>query len=284
MTRTLLFLGFGFSARAIARELTPRGWRMIGTTRRAEGCEAIATQGVTPQVWPGGDLGPALGEATHIVSSVPPRDGHDPALEVLRAADLPRLEWLGLLSTTGVYGDHQGEWVDEDTPLAGTEHRHRQRVWQNGEWMRLHEERGLPVHIFRLAGIYGPGRSPFDKLRDGTAHRIVKEGQVFSRIHAEDIAQTVAASMDRPNPGRAYNLADDEPAPPWQVTEHAARLLGIEPPPIVPFDKADLSPMARSFWADNKRVRNDRIKRELGVSLRHPTYREGLDAVLAAGG
>ena len=278
----VVFLGFGFSAQAIAARLAPRGWRIVGTTRTEAGLAGIAP-GVEGLVWSGGDL-EALAQATHVVSSVPPREGRDPALEVLQRAVMPRLRWLGLLSTTGVYGDHGGAWVDEETPLAGTEHRHRQRVWQDGAWRRLREDQGLPVHVFRLAGIYGPGRSAFDKLRDGAAHRIVKAGQVFSRIHVDDIAQAVVASMDRPDPGRAYNLADDEPAPPWEVTEHAARLLGVDPPPVIAFEEADLSPMARSFWADNKRVRNARIKAELGVELIHPDYRAGLAAILAAGG
>jgi len=284
MSNTVLFLGYGFSARAIATMLAQRGWHVFGTSRSAEGCAKISALGHTAVEWPGADILGVAEQASHIISSIPPRDGRDPVLGLLRDRSLPNLQWLGLLSTTGVYGDHQGAWVDEKTPLAAGEHRQKLRVWQNAEWMRLWSESGLPVHIFRLAGIYGVGRSNFDKLRAGTAHRIIKKDQVFSRIHVDDIAQTVVASIDAPNPGAAYNVADDEPAPPWEVTAYAAELLGVAPPPLVPFEEAEMSPMARTFWADNKRVRNDRIKAELGVKLFYPDYRAGLKAVLALGG
>ncbi|MFW5654981.1 MAG: NAD-dependent epimerase/dehydratase family protein, partial [Roseicyclus sp.] len=170
----------------------------------------------------------------------------------------------------------------ENTPLAPTTGPGRARVAAEEAWRALHRDHGLPVHVFRLAGIYGPGRSPFDRLRDGTARRIVKPGQVFSRIHVEDIAQVLLASMRRPNAGAVYNLCDDMPAPPQDVIAHAAELLGLPPPPEVPFDAADLRPMARSFYAENKRVRNDRITAELGVRLRYSDYRTGLAQILAA--
>ena len=221
-----------------------------------------------------------------MLSSVPPRDAGDPALEVLaaHAGDMPRLGWLGLLSTTGVYGDQGGAWVDEDAPLVPATHRGGLRAQQDAAWREAAARHGWPLHIFRLAGIYGPGRSAFDKLRDGTARRIVKPGQVFSRIHVDDIATVLLASFARPDPGTAYNVADDEPCPPQDVIAHAAGLLGLAPPPEIPFEAADLSPMARSFYADNKRISNARIKRALGVRLAHPDYRAGLQAILAAGG
>jgi nucleoside-diphosphate-sugar epimerase len=187
---------------------------------------------------------------------------------------------VGYLSTTGVYGDRGGDWVDEESALDPVNERSRLRVEAEAAWL----QRDLPVHVFRLAGIYGPGRSAFDRLRAGRAQRIVKPGQVFSRIHVADIARVLAASMAAPEPGRVYNVADDEPAPPQDVIEHAAQLLGVEVPPAVPFESADLSPMARSFYRESKRVANDRIKRELGVKLLYPDYRAGLAAVLAAGG
>lgn len=281
--RHLLCLGFGYSAEALARRLDRADWTITGTTRRAEGLAAIEAQGVRGVVWPGTDLGPVLAEVTHVLSSVPPGPDGDPALEVLRhhMGRMPRLEWVGLLSTTGVYGDQDGAWVDEDAPLVPSGHRGGLRARQNDEWMALWRDHGLPVHVFRLAGIYGPGRSALDRVRDGTARRIVKPGQVFSRIHVEDIANVLLASIARPNPGRAYNVADDAPGPPQDVIEHAARLLGLPVPPDIDFATADLSPMARSFYADNKRVRNDRIKQELGVTLAYPDYRAGLAAQLA---
>ncbi|MEM1066115.1 MAG: SDR family oxidoreductase, partial [Pseudomonadota bacterium] len=194
----------------------------------------------------------------------------------------PHLEWVGYLSTTGVYGDHGGGWVDEHTALTPATKRGEMRRVAEAAWQALAVETGLPLHIFRLAGIYGPGRGPFAKVRAGTARRIVKEGQVFSRIHVEDIAQVLAASIARPKPGAIYNLCDDDPAPPQDVIAHAAELLGLPLPPAIAFEEAELSPMARSFYAESKRVRNDRIKEELGVTLHYPSYRDGLAALLAA--
>jgi nucleoside-diphosphate-sugar epimerase len=281
MTGTLLSFGHGYSARALARILIPQGWRIIGTTRSAEKAEALRREGVEPLVFPGEDVAPALRAASHILVSAGPDDTGDPFLnacsEVIATAR-PHLEWVGYLSTTGVYGDHAGGWVDETTPLAPSTTRGRHRVEAEAAWQVL----DLPLHIFRLAGIYGPGRGPFAKVRAGTARRIIKEGQVFSRIHVDDIAQVLAASIARPNPGAIYNVCDDDPAPPEDVIAHAAELLGLPVPPAVPFDEAEMSPMARSFYAESKRVRNDRIKDGLGVRLIYPSYRDGLPELLAA--
>ncbi|MCL7464112.1 SDR family oxidoreductase [Phaeovulum sp. NW3] len=280
--QTLLSLGHGYSARALARILIPQGWRVIGTTRSAAKAEALRAEGVEPLVWPDASLAPALAQATHLLSSIAPGNS-DPVLateaEAIAAAAL-HLEWVGYLSTVGVYGDHQGGWVDEGTPLTPSTERGQARVRAEAEWQALAARAGLPLHIFRIAGIYGPGRGPFEKVRDGTARRIIKPGQVFSRIHVDDIAQVLAASIARPNPGAVYNLCDDEPAPPEDVLSHAAHLLGLPEPPAVPFDAAAMTPMARSFYAESKRVRNDRIKDELGVRLRYPDYRAGLRALL----
>ncbi len=286
MTGTLFSFGHGYSARALAARLLPRGWRVIGTTRDAAKTGALRAEGVEPLVWPGEDLSP-LAEATHLLVSAGPDEAGDPVLRQARAevaAAAPRLRWAGYLSTTGVYGDHGGGWVDEDTPLTPSTRRGRLRVEAEGDWQALAAETGLPLHIFRLAGIYGPGRGPFAKVRAGTARRIVKPGQVFSRIHVEDIAQVLEASMARPDPGAIYNLCDDDPAPPQEVIAEAARLLGLPLPPEEGFAEADLTPMARSFYAESKRVRNDRIKRDLGVRLRYPGFREGLAALLAGEG
>ncbi|MEH6774519.1 MAG: SDR family oxidoreductase [Cereibacter changlensis] len=275
MTQTLLSLGHGYSARALARRLIPQGWRIIGTTRSAAKARALQAEGVEPLLWPG-DLSAALAEASHILASAAP-DPTDPFLAAAPgiAAAAPR--WVGYLSTTGVYGDHQGGWVDESTPLTPSTARGQARVAAEQEWLST----GLPVHIFRLAGIYGPGRGPFEKVRDGTARRILKPGQVFSRTHVDDIAQVLEASMLRPDPGAIYNVCDDDPAPPEDVLSHAAHLLGLPEPPAVPYDEAEMSPMARSFYAESKRVRNDRIKRDLGIRLIHPDYRSGLQSLLA---
>ncbi len=273
--QTLLSLGHGYSARALARRLIPQGWRIIGTTRSAAKADALRAEGVEPLIWPA-DLGPALAAATHILCSAAPDALGDPFLQAVPAIADARAGWVGYLSTTGVYGDHQGGWVDEGTPLTPVSDRGRQRVLAETQWRAT----GLPVHIFRLAGIYGPGRGPFEKVRDGTARRVIKPGQIFSRIHVDDIAQVLEASIRRPNPGAAYNVCDDNPAPPEEVLSHAARLLGLPDPPAIPFDQAEMSPMARSFYGESKRTRNDRIKTELGVELLYPDYPAGLAALL----
>jgi nucleoside-diphosphate-sugar epimerase len=233
MTRTLLSLGHGYSAAALARRLIPQGWRVIGTTRDAAKARAIAETGVEPLLWPA-DLGPALAQATHLLASAAPDAAGDPLLAT-HAAEIAaaRLHWAGYLSTTGVYGDHQGGWVDEDTPLTPSTQRGRMRVTAEAQWQAL----GLPLHIFRLAGIYGPGRGPFEKVRDGTARLIIKPGQVFSRIHVDDIAQALEASMNAPRPGAVYNLCDDDPAPPEDVIAHAAHLLGLPRLFLTPMQK-----------------------------------------------
>ncbi|EAR52916.1 hypothetical protein OG2516_10651 [Oceanicola granulosus HTCC2516] len=277
MTGTLLSLGHGYSAAALARLLMPRGWRVIGTTRSPEKAERLAADGVEPVLFPGTDLAPHLAAATHLLASAAPGDDGDPFLAALDLAD-QTFDWVGYLSTTGVYGDRAGGWVDETSELAPSTRRGRQRVAAEQAW----RETGLPLHVFRLAGIYGPGRGPFAKVRGGTARRIVKPGQVFSRIHVDDIAQVLAASIARPNPGAVYNVCDDDPAPPQDVIAEAARLLGLPLPPEEDFETAEMTPMARSFYAESKKVRNDRIRDELGVALHYPDYRSGLRALLAA--
>jgi len=276
---TLLSIGHGYSAQALARRLLPEGWHIIGTTRSEAGAAALRATGIEALVWPTEDLAPALARATHLLTSVAPVDG-DPVLQALGPQiAAARLGWVGYLSTTAVYGHHNGDWVDETTPLAPTTTRGAARVQAEADWAAL----GLPLHVFRLAGIYGPGRGPFEKVRDGTARRIHKAGQVFSRIHVDDIANVLHAALLRPNPG-IYNLCDDDPASPEDILGLAAEMLGLPPPPIVPYEQAEMTPMARSFYAENKRVRNDRIKSVLGVKLDFPTYREGLAAILASGG
>ncbi|MEX2407980.1 MAG: NAD-dependent epimerase/dehydratase family protein, partial [Rhodovibrionaceae bacterium] len=222
----------------------------------------------------------ALRGASHLLSSVPPDKSGDPVLRDLAPClkEARNLAWAGYLSTTGVYGDRGGGWVDEDTPARPGNPHSQRRAAAEAEWLGLCSDHGLPVQIFRLAGIYGPGRSQIDALKTGRARRIVKPGQVFSRIHVADIASALRASMARPVPGRIYNLADDEPADAAEVVAYAAGLLGIAPPPEIPFEEAELSEMARGFYAECRRVRNLRLRKELGVALAYPSYREGLAA------
>ncbi|MXQ08350.1 SDR family NAD(P)-dependent oxidoreductase [Alphaproteobacteria bacterium GH1-50] len=278
MTKTLLSIGHGYSARALARLLIPLGWTVIGTTRSEDKARTLAAEGVEPMIWPGNPL--PIDRATHVLTSVSPDDAGDPVLieagETLAKAQ--HLEWVGYLSTIGVYGGRDGGWVDETSELLAETDRGQARIRAEADWLAL----GLPVHIFRLAGIYGPDRGPFEKVKRGTARRIIKPGQYFSRIHVDDIAAVVHASIERPNPGAVYNVCDDEPAPPEDVIAHAAELLELPIPPAIPFEEAEMSAMARSFYGESKRVHNDRIKDELGVQLRYPDYRSGLAAVLEA--
>ena len=280
MTHTLLSFGHGYSARELTKHLLPQGWRVIGTTRTSEKADELAASGVEPLIWPDSDMSAAIEAADHILISAGPDEDGDPTLNLLRnqiTQKSSKIRWAGYLSTTGVYGDFDGAWVDEMTPLNPTTKRGQLRKAAEEDWASI---AGLPLHTFRLAGIYGPGRGPFAKVRNGTARRVIKEGQVFSRIHVEDIAQILWASIQRPNSGTAYNVCDDDPAPPQDVIAYAATLLGMQVPPATAFEDAEFTPMARSFYAENKKVRNDRIKTELGVELIHPTYREGLQSLL----
>jgi nucleoside-diphosphate-sugar epimerase len=226
-----------------------------------------------------------LARADALLVSIPPAAGFDPVLDRFSdaIASAPHLRWIGYLSTVGVYGDAKGEWVDENSPLRPLNERSHHRIVAEQQWLELGDRVHAAVQIFRLAGIYGPGRNALRRIAEGTAQRIIKPGQVFNRIHTGDIAQVLMASIERPSRNTVYNVADNEPSPPQDVITYAAALLGCEPPPEVPFAQANLGPMARSFYQDNKRVRNTRIKEELGVTLRFPTYRHGLDALLAAG-
>lgn len=280
----LLIFGYGYSARYLVAELGAAPGSVRITTRSADKAADAAAKGMVARIFPGTDMADDIAWASHILITAGPEGGHDPVLAHLREAFATHargLDWVGYLSTTGVYGDHDGGWVDETTPLTPTTERGRARVAAEGEWMALWRDHGLPLHIFRLAGIYGPGRGPFEKVRNGTARRIIKDGQVFSRIHVEDIAQVLIASMARPDPGAIYNLCDDDPAPPQDVIAHAATLLGLPAPPAIAFEDAQLSPMAASFYAESKRVDNRRIKADLGVRLRYRDYRAGLAAILA---
>ena len=273
--RKLVCLGFGYCAAALARAAAGDFADIAGTTRRPDRTRALAAEGFSVLPF---DRADCVDGATHLVISAPPEADGDPVLMALgdRIAAQPGLAWIGYLSTTGVYGDRDGGWVDEEDAPHPDSARAERRLAGERAWLAFGEAEGVPVQIFRLAGIYGPGRSALDRLRAGTARRIVKPGHVFCRIHVADIAQALKASIARPAAGRIYNLADDEPAPQADVVAFAAGLLGVAPPPEERFETAELSPAARGFYAGCRRVRNERMKRELGVVLRFPSYREGL--------
>jgi nucleoside-diphosphate-sugar epimerase len=288
-TPRLFCFGLGYTARALARSLAAEDWRVAGTTRDPTRKPApsdaevhlVPFDGATPMA----NAARALAGTTHVLVSIPPGPSGDPVL-ACHATDLAAvkgLSWVGYLSTTGVYGDRAGGWVDEASECRPVNERSRNRLAAERAWLAWGARVGVPVHVFRLAGIYGPGRSALDTVRAGRAQRIIKAGQVFSRIHVADIVAVLRASIDRPSGGAVYNVCDDEAAPPQDVVAHACGLLGVTPPPEVPIAEAELSPMARSFYGESKRVRNERIKSELGVRLAYPDYRAGLAALLRSG-
>jgi nucleoside-diphosphate-sugar epimerase len=282
----LFCFGLGYSASVFARRLRADGWTVAGTVRSDETRAALEADGIAVHRF---DRDHPLGAevlagTTHLLSSVPPDKDGDPVLDAIgpAIAELaPSLAWAGYLSTTGVYGDTGGQAVDETAPCHPTQERSKRRLAAERAWLAV---AGLPIHIFRLAGIYGPGSSALDKVRAGRTRRIAKPGHRFGRIHVDDIATVLQASIARPDPGAIYNVTDDAAAEPADVTAFACELLGVPVEDAVPFDEAeqDMTPMQRTFWADNRVIDNTRIHEELGVRLAYPTYREGLSAVLAA--
>jgi nucleoside-diphosphate-sugar epimerase len=287
MPNALFCFGLGYSAEALAALLAPQGWSIAGTGRDPAARARLERLGYAllpfDRGHPIADLDRRLAQTTHLLISIPPDESGDPVLATHgpAIAAARTLRWIGYLSTTGVYGDSGGAWVDEATPPRPSSARSVRRAEAEAAWLAVGRAAGIPVQVFRLAGIYGPGRSAVDQVRAGTARRIDKPGHVFSRIHVADIARVLMASFARPNPGAIYNVCDDDAAPQEAVVAHACALLGVPPPPLVPFERAELSPRARSFYADNRRVRNDRLKRELGIRLRYPSYRDGLAAIAA---
>ena len=279
----VMIFGAGYSGKAIGRLLSLAGHRICGTTRSVEKQDALRECGIAPFLFDGSEISPTLkaelATVTHLVQSIAPgRDG-DPLIRLLGGSDLkslmPRLEWIAYLSTVGVYGDHGGAWVDEDTRLKPVSQRSVERVEAEAAWQALAERGGVPLAILRLSGIYGPGRNTFVNLANGTARRLVKKDQVFNRIRVEDIAAATAFLGERLKAG-IYNVTDDEPCPPQDVVAEAARLMGIAPPPEQAFETAELTPMARSFYGENKRVSNARLK-ALGFAFRHANYRQSLE-------
>lgn len=286
--KKLFCFGYGYSCDYLGHELIARGWSVGGTTRDREKRTALRKRGISAHIFdhehPLADPLLILNGVTHLVISTPPDDEGDPAF-VIHEQDIlqiPTLEWVAYLSTTGVYGDRGGEWVDENSELNPSARRGSRRVRAEEQWLSLHRDHGLPVHIFRLAGIYGPGRSALDSVRAGVARRINKPGHAFGRIHVEDIVGTLLASIEKPNPGAIYNVVDDVPAPSHEVIAYACELLGRPAPPLVDFEDANLAPITRSFYMDNRRVRNEKIKNELGLQLKYPDFKSGLRGCLEA--
>ena len=287
--KKLFCFGYGYCCDYLGHALMEAGgWRVAGTTRdedrrlalRARGVESFAFDSLRPLA----DPLHTLADVTHILVSVPPDDSGDPVF-ALHGQDflrLPKLEWFGYLSTTGVYGDRGGGEVTENSELRPSSKRGSRRVLAEEQWMSLFHARGFPAHIFRLAGIYGPGRSALDSVRAGVARRINKPGHAFGRIHVEDVAQVLRASIDNPMPGDVFNVCDDQPVPSHEVIEYACFLLGRAPPPMVDFEEANLAPITRSFYMDNRRTKNTKIKEKLGIALKYPNFKAGLDGCLAA--
>ena len=271
------FFGLGYCAQVLARRLLAAGWSVTGTSRDGEGDTLPFDRTRSLD-----DPARQMEGARHVLVSIPPDAAGDPVLACHGddIAKLEQLSWLGYLSTTGVYGDHGGGWVDETTATAPINKRSEWRVAAEQTWLDWGRRHDVAVQIFRLAGIYGPGRNALENLAQGKARRIVKPGHVFSRIHVDDLASVLQESMAKPNAGAIYNVCDDEPAPPQDVITYAAGLLGLTPPEALSFDNANLSPMAASFYADNKRVSNKRITGELKVELQYPNYRAGLASLL----
>jgi nucleoside-diphosphate-sugar epimerase len=277
MTEILYVIGLGFSGLEIARHARANGWRVAGSVTSGEKAAQLREQGIEAEALTASSA--TLRAATHVLSTVPPTSSGDPIVPLLR---IFKPKWLGYVSTTGVYGDRGGAWVDETIEPAPGQARSRYRLAAEREWQALGQALAVPVDIFRLPAIYGPGRSALDQVLQEQAQRIDKPGQVFCRVHVEDIAATVVAAMAGAQ-GAIYNVCDDEPCAQSDVIAFACELLGRTAPPLVSWAAAapGMSEMARSFYAENRRVRNDRIKRDLGVVLRYPTYREGLRAIAA---
>ena len=282
--KTLFCFGYGYTAHALSEALKPHGWNIIGTTTDPEKCRHMKESGVQACLFdsehPLADPLDILKHVTHVLVSIQPGSHGDMVTDMHGddLARLPNLEWIGYLSSTAVYGNRDGKWVDEETLPAPTNQRGTLRYIAEEDWRELLEDYTLPVHFFRLAGIYGPGRSALDSVRAGNSRRIDKPGHAFSRIHIDDIVQTLVASINKPDPGAIYNLADDQPAQSHEVIAYACTLLGLDVPPLIPFEQVDLAPIVRSFYTDNKRIKNNKIKNELGIELLYPDYQTGLNA------
>jgi nucleoside-diphosphate-sugar epimerase len=286
--KKIFCFGFGYTASFLSLKLSPCGWKVCGTTTDADKRSFLKKNGIEAWVFDRNHSVPdpfhTFEGVTHVLLSVPPDSDGDPVFDVHGGdiAAIKNLEWVGYLSTTAVYGDQGGNWIDEMAPATPSSMRGSRRLKAEQQWRSLYLHDGLPLHIFRLSGIYGPGRSAIDAVRSGTARRIEKPGHAFNRIHVEDIVQVLIASMNKPNPGSIYNLADDTPSPSHEVIQFACNMVGIDAPPLIPYDQAGSAPIVQSFYKENKRIRNDKIKNELGVELLYPDYRSGLQSCMEA--
>jgi len=286
--RRVFVFGLGYVGLSFALAMRDAGWKVEGTCRTEKRRQELIRSGLEVSVFDGekrlAEISQRIVLADAILSSVPPTTAGDPVLNIFGADICGKAggSWLGYLSTTGVYGDWDGKEVDESSELRATSDRGLRRIAAEKTWLRLTTRKSLPVHIFRLAGIYGPGRNILDKIRAGTATRVQKSGHVFSRIHVDDIVSTLAASILRPRAGATYNVCDNEPCSQPQIIEHGCQLLGQRLPPLIDFEARvkEMSPLARSFWKDRRRVSNRLIREELMVDLRFPTYREGLASLV----
>lgn len=281
MTMGMFIFGAGYTGRAIARDPLGKVQWVAGTTRSSANFEALRLSGVTPHLYSGTGFAPetasALQKTTHLIVSTPPDEDGDPVLSdivAVGAKALPALQWIGYLSTVGVYGDHSGAWVDETSECRPVSQRSRWRLEAEQRWISFARGAGIPLAVFRLAGIYGPGRNAFVNLANATAKRIVKPGQVFNRVYVDDIAGAVATLM-RAKAAGIFNLSDDEPTAPQDVVSYAAALMQVRPPPEIPFAQAQMTPMSRSFYSECKRVSNAKLK-AAGYRLQYPSYRDGL--------
>lgn len=282
MTPYFFIFGFGYTAKALAPKLVTQGFKVIGTYRRPQEQEQYSC-GIKLIEFDLIDTENYLSLATHLLICIPPTSTMSDIV-LIKYGDLikkqaPYLQWIGYLSSTGVYGDHQGNWVSEDSACIPHTPTGIARLKAEQAWMRFAQQHQLPLHIFRLSGIYGPGRNVLERLTRGKKQSVFKEHQVFCRIHVDDIVNTLLASIQSPHPLSIYNVSDDEPAPTHLVDNYAASLLHRNPLPLIPFAEAHLSPMEQEFYENNRRVSNIKIKEELHVALNYPTYKEGLTQI-----
>ncbi len=284
--KKLFCFGYGYTASFLGERLREFGWKIAGTTTDPDKRAFLKQSGIDAMLYDQthtiNDPFETFADVTHVLISIPPGADGDLVVDAhgFDIASMPNIEWVGYLSTTGVYGNQDGNWIDERATPEPTSRRGSLRLRAEQQWNFLHLNDGLPLHIFRLSGIYGPGRSAIDSVRAGTARRIDKPGHVFNRIHVDDIVQALIGSMNKPNPGAIYNLSDDMPSPSHEVVTFACNLIGIDAPPMTEFEQTEMAPIVRSFYKDNKRIKNDRLKTELGVTLLHPDFRSGLQACL----
>ncbi len=287
VAKKIFCFGLGFTGSALVRVLQAKGWAVAGTCREKVHQDLWGRAGVRAYAFDGKtasrEIGQALAKVSHVLVTIPPhKEDGDVVLRHFRdtLARSSGLRWLGYLSTTGVYGNQDGEWVDETSELKPVFDHQKRRAEAESQWFDLYRGHGVPVHVFRLAGIYGPGRNLLERVRRGVAKRIDQPGLVFNRIHVDDVVRTLAASMERPHPGAIYNVVDDLPAAPAEAVAFACELLNVDAPPLVPLDEAGLSEMGRGFYLTNKKVRNRKINEELGVTLHYSDYRSGLRSLL----